>query len=146
MTKINLFDFTEDLLESAAGFLLECGTPLTLESTIDDLDFSADDVKLRQAVINLIKNAAESSDHGSPILLRITREEDRLLLTVKDQGCGMNEEQLQKIFEPFHTTKSFGTGLGLPIVKKIAESHGGTLSIQSAEGAGTSVTICLPLF
>ncbi len=145
ISKINLFDFTEDLLESTAGFLLECGTPLTFESTIDDLDFYADDVKLRQAVINLLKNAAESSVSGSSILLRITTEEHWLHITVKDQGCGMSEEQLQKIFEPFHTTKAFGTGLGLPIVKKIVESHHGKLSIQSTEGAGTCVILSLPL-
>jgi signal transduction histidine kinase len=62
---INLFDFTEDLLESTAGFLLETGTPLTLECDILDLDFMADEVKLRQAIVNLLKNAAESSPSGS---------------------------------------------------------------------------------
>lgn len=145
ISMINLFDFTEDLLESTAGFLLASGTTLNFESTIDDLDFYADDGKLRQAIVNLIKNAAESSASGSPILLRIATEDHQLLITVKDQGCGISEEQLQKIFEPFHTTKAFGTGLGLPIVKKIVESHQGKLSIQSEEGAGTSVTISLPL-
>ncbi len=145
MTKINLFDFTEDLLESTAGFLLETGTPLNLESSIDDLDFYADDVKLRQAIINLLKNAAESSASGSPIVLRITAEEHWLYISVADKGCGISKEHLDKIFEPFHTTKSYGTGLGLPIVKKIIESHNGKLSIQSEEGAGTTFLISLPL-
>ena len=67
ITKINLFDFTEDLLESTESYLLETGTPLTLECTTFDLDFYADDIKLRQAIINLLKNAAESSDTGAPI-------------------------------------------------------------------------------
>lgn len=145
LTKVNLFDFTEDLLESTAGFLLETGTPLTYESTIDDLDFYADDVKLRQAIINLLKNAAESSAYGSPIFLRITVEDDWLHISVADKGCGISEEHMSKIFEPFHTTKSYGTGLGLPIVKKIIESHHGKLSIQSKEGAGTTFLIRLPL-
>ena len=146
MTKINLFDFTEDLLESTAGFLLETGTPLTLESTIDDLDFYADDVKLRQAIINLLKNAAESSASGSPIILRMTADTQWLYISVADKGCGISKEHLEKIFEPFHTTKSYGTGLGLPIVKKIIESHNGKLTLKSKEGAGTTFLISLPLF
>ena len=146
MTKINLFDFTEDLLESTAGFLLETGTPLTLESTIDDLDFYADDVKLRQAIINLLKNAAESSASGSPIILRMTADTHWLYISVADKGCGISKEHLEKIFEPFHTTKSYGTGLGLPIVKKIIESHNGKLTLKSKEGAGTTFLISLPLF
>ena len=145
ITKINLFDFTEDLLESTAGFLLETGTPLTLESTIDDLDFYADDVKLRQAIINLLKNAAESSANGSPIILRMTADTQWLYISVADKGCGISKEHLEKIFEPFHTTKSYGTGLGLPIVIKIIESHNGKLTLKSKEGAGTTFLISLPL-
>ena len=145
ITKVNLFDFTEDILESTAGFLLETGTPLTFESSINDLDFYADEVKLRQAIINLLKNAAESSDSGSPIFLRITADSHQLYISVEDKGCGIPKDELSKIFEPFHTTKSYGTGLGLPIVKKIVESHHGKLSIQSEEGAGTTFLISLPL-
>lgn len=145
ITKINLFDFTEDLLESTEGYLLETGTPLTLECTIDDLDFYADGVKLRQAIVNLLKNAAESSEEGSPILLSITADDTYLNISVADKGCGMSEEQIAKAFEPFHTTKSYGTGLGLPIVKRIVEAHKGELSIHSEEGTGTTVSITLPL-
>ncbi len=142
---INLFDFTEELLESTAAFLLETGTPLTLECNIDDLDFYADEVKLRQAVINLLKNAAESSKPGNPLLLQINASCKELHLTVTDQGCGISEEELSHIFEPFHTTKSYGSGLGLPIVKRIAEAHDGSLSVISQKGSGTSVQITLPL-
>ncbi len=144
-TMINLFDFTEDLLESTAGFLLETGTPLTLECDILDLDFMADEGKLRQAIVNLLKNAAESSPSGRPILLHISSDETYLHIEVKDHGCGMSRECLDQIFTPFHTTKSYGTGLGLPIVKRIIDSHGGSLIIHSEEGAGTFVTILLPL-
>lgn len=144
-TLINLYDFTEDLIESTAAYLLETGTPLTLTCDILDLDFYADETKLRQAVVNLLKNAAESSPTGSSISLCITVDSHTLHLKVSDQGCGISPEDLQKIFEPFHTTKSFGTGLGLPIVKRIIDSHGGRLSIKSKEGAGTTVHISLPL-
>lgn len=146
ITKINLFDFTEDLLESTESYLVETGTPLTLECPIDDLDFYADSVKLRQAIVNLLKNAAESSKEGSPIILSITPAEKSFLhISVSDNGCGMTEEEIAKAFEPFHTTKASGTGLGLPIVKKIVEAHKGTLSVHSCKGKGTTITIRLPL-
>ena len=142
---INLFDFTEDLLESTESYLLQTGTPLTFECPIDDLDFYADDVKLRQAIVNLLKNASESSPAGSPIELRITADDQFLSICVRDWGCGIDSEQMVHLFEPFHTTKSYGTGLGLPIVKKIIESHKGTISIDSVKGAGTTFLIKLPL-
>lgn len=144
-TKINLFDFTEDLVESTAAFLLETGTPLTLDCKIDDLDFYADDVKLRQAVVNLLKNAAESSPRGNPITLKITAKENTLSILVEDYGCGIDDRQFSTIFQPFHTTKPSGTGLGLPIVKKIVEAHGGLLSIESYIGIGTTIGIYLPI-
>ena len=144
-TLISLFDFTEDLIDSTAGFLETLKISLQLECEILDLDFVGDEAKLRQAVINLIKNAAESSPAGSAILLRISADTQMLCMEVTDRGCGIGKEYLSKIFEPFHTTKSYGSGLGLPIVKRIVDSHGGRLSINSTEGAGTTVQMFLPL-
>ena len=145
ITKINLFDFTEDLLESTAGFLLETGTPLVLDCDILDIDFYGDVMKLRQAVVNLLKNAAESSPFGSPIRLSITTDSERLFITIEDKGCGINKELRKKIFEPFHTTKPYGTGLGIPIVKRIVRAHGGQVAFDSIEGDGTIVYVILPL-
>jgi signal transduction histidine kinase len=144
-TLISLFDFTEDLIDSTAGFLETLKISLQFECEILDLDFVGDEAKLRQAVINLIKNAAESSPAGSAILLRISADTQMLCMEVTDRGCGIGKEYLSKIFEPFHTTKSYGTGLGLPIVKRIVDSHDGRLSINSTEGAGTTVQMFLPL-
>ena len=143
---INLIDFTEDLLESIEGFLSERNTPLTFDSSIDDLDFYGDESKLRQALVNLLKNASESSSAGSPIELHISADKEHLFLSVKDYGCGISPEQMDHLFEPFHTTKSYGTGLGLPIVQNIITSHNGSLSINSEIGAGTTFLISLPLF
>ena len=144
-TLISLFDFTEDLIDSTAGFLETLKISLQFECEILDLDFVGDEAKLRQAVINLLKNAAESSPAGSAILLRISADTQMLCMEVTDRGCGIGKEYLSKIFEPFHTTKSYGTGSGLPIVKRIVDSHGGRLSINSTEGAGTTVQMFLPL-
>lgn len=142
---INVFDFVEDLVEATEAFLLESGTPLILESIREDVDFCADEGKLRQAVLNLLKNAAESSPAGSPIELCVTADDTSLHIIVKDHGCGMSKELLAHVFEPFHTTKPYGTGLGLPIVQRIVLSHKGSISIDSREGAGTDITLTIPL-
>ena len=69
---------------------------------------------------------------------------DRLALVVKDRGAGMPEDVRKKALEPFFTTKAKGTGLGLAICRRIAESHGGTIAIESHPGQGTTVTVELP--
>lgn len=145
LTKISSFDFTEDLLDSMEAFLLKTGTPLLLESPEEDFDFYADDVKLRQAIVNLLKNAAESSAPGNPITLGIRCEKECFTIRVSDHGCGMSPETKEKLFEPFHTTKSYGTGLGLPIVKRIVEAHQGAITVDSEEGKGTAFLINIPL-
>ena len=96
-------------------------------------------------MINLLKNAAESTVSGKPIHLKITAIESTLAIIVEDHGCGMTKEDLQEIFKPFHTTKPFGTGLGLPIVKKIVEAHQGLIAVDSIPGEGTTVGIYLPI-
>lgn len=142
---VNLFDFTEDLLEATEAFLAESGIPLIFDNDIDDLDFYADDVKLRQALVNLLKNAAESSQPDSPVRLHIFTEAHSLCFSVEDHGCGMSEEQMTHLFEPFHTTKSYGTGLGLLIMKQIVELHRGTIHFVSCKNVGTTVKISIPL-
>lgn len=142
---LNLFDFTEDLLEATEAFFLEHNTPLIFDNEAEDLDFYADDVKLRQALVNLLKNAAESSAPGSPVRLHIFADSSQLHFAVEDHGCGISEEQMLHLFEPFHTTKSYGTGLGLPIVKRIVDAHHGHLHYFSSEETGTVFQISLPL-
>jgi signal transduction histidine kinase len=144
-TTINLFDFTEDLLEAVEAFFLEREIPFILENEIDDLDFVADDTKLRQAIINLLKNAAESSEPGSPVELHTSVQSDSLIFSITDHGCGISEEQMEHLLEPFHTTKSYGTGLGLPIVKRIIDAHNGVFQFISKEGEGTTVQVALPI-
>lgn len=145
LSKIHLFDFTEDLLESIEGYLMENGIQLTLDCPVLDLDFYADDQKLRQAIINLLKNAAESSSSGSTLELQIFAEDPLLYIVVTDHGCGIDPKQMDHIFEPFHTTKTYGTGLGLPIVKNIMEAHHGTISVDSSPDRGTVVHLTLPI-
>ena len=78
---------------------------------------------------------------------RLSDDQSSCVLTIADNGCGIPEDALEKIFQPFYTTKSEGqgTGLGLPIVKDIIDKHNGTIQIESQVDAGTSVHIGLPV-
>jgi signal transduction histidine kinase len=104
----------------------------------------ADENQIEQLLMNLILNAAEASEKGGLITLTVWPTTKGVRLEVGDRGHGMDEETCQRALEPFFTTKSRGTGLGLPICRRIAESHNGTLTIRSAVGKGTQVRVDLP--
>ncbi|MFO0844497.1 MAG: aminotransferase class IV [Gemmataceae bacterium] len=98
----------------------------------------------KQALLNLLLNAQQAMPKGGEITLQATAEPGAVLLSVIDTGKGMTPEQLAKAFKPFHSTRTGGTGLGLPTTKKILEAHGGSLSAESAPGKGTRFTVRLP--
>ena len=101
--------------------------------------------QLRQALLNIIKNAVEASAAGDPVQLEVFIDGDRAVSTIRDYGVGMDEETRRRLFEPFFTTKSSGTGLGLPMTQQIIEQHRGLLTVDSTTGRGTTFTISLPL-
>lgn len=109
------------------------------------LPIFADEKKLRQALLNILLNAEEAMDKDRK-LIRITTgvEKGRPLVRVADNGRGMSLADRKQIFRIFFSTKKGGTGLGLPIVRKIVREHGGKLGIRSREGRGTTVTVSLP--
>jgi signal transduction histidine kinase len=106
--------------------------------------------ELRQCFTNILQNALQSMPEGGTLTVA-TRNVDGdrpgagLEVTVSDTGGGIEEERMEKIFEPFYTTKERGTGLGLAIVSRIVTGHGGRVRISSRPGEGTTVTVGLPL-
>lgn len=101
--------------------------------------------QLRQAVLNVVKNAIDASSPGDTVEITVDAGDDEAVLTVRDRGEGMGEETRRRLFEPFFTTKSSGTGLGLPMTREIIEQHNGSISVESTPGEGTMFTILLPL-
>lgn len=97
-----------------------------------------------RAILNLLLNAAQAMPDGGQIVVRTRHHGGEVAIDLIDTGCGMEEESLQKIFEPFYSTKIGGTGLGLPTVRKIIEGHGGRIAIQSESGLGTQFTLAFP--
>jgi signal transduction histidine kinase len=104
----------------------------------------ADPGQLRRALLNLVQNAVQATPHGARVTLSAAREDDRALVRVTDQGKGIPEDALDKIFTPFFTTKEKGTGLGLAFVKEIISDHGGRIDVHTGEGPGTVFTVELP--
>ncbi len=103
---------------------------------------------MRQVLYNLLNNAASATKPGGTIRIRISTSHvdgvECATLSVSDTGVGIPKDMLEAIFEPFHTTKSQGTGLGLFITKKIVEGHGGKIWVESEEGVGTKFTVAIP--
>jgi signal transduction histidine kinase len=103
-----------------------------------------DQSSLRGALMNLMLNAIEAMKDGGTLSIAIEHMGKSLRLEIADTGHGISEEEVKKIFEPFYTTKEQGLGLGMPYAKKIIEQHGGTISLNSQSGEGTTITIVLP--
>lgn len=127
---------------SARGITVETRLPPDLPPIIGDPD------KLQQVLINILKNALEASAAHTSIQVRAMAQgsgsDATLSLTVTDQGEGISARNLKVIFKPFFTTKQKGTGLGLPIVKKIMDAHRAGISVASEPGGGTMVRLTFP--
>jgi len=102
--------------------------------------------KLKQALLNFIVNAYQAMDKSiSPSLEVSTKDEgDKVVLIIRDNGCGIKKENINRIFEPFHTTKPQGSGLGLAITHKILEAHSARVFVESEIGVGTRFLIEFP--
>ncbi len=104
-----------------------------------------DEKYMKQALINIIKNGVAAMNQGGTLTI-VTREDHGFVhIDISDSGIGMSEEQLSKIFEPYYTTKEFGSGLGLTVVYKVIREHNGEVSVHSRENQGTTFTISLPI-
>jgi PAS domain S-box-containing protein len=104
-----------------------------------------DATQLQQVLVNLVKNAAQAMSTGGTLSLQTGETDDGVWVSVADTGGGIPQEQVNRIFEPFYTTKKKGTGLGLMIVQRIVRAHNGRIELESHVGRGTTFRIWLPL-
>jgi two-component system, NtrC family, sensor histidine kinase HydH len=105
----------------------------------------ADGELLRMCFVNLLVNAAQASPAGATVTVKTRRLPAAAEISVIDRGKGISKENVESIFNPFFTTKTDGVGLGLPIVAKVVDEHGGSITVRSEEGQGTVFRIVLPL-
>ena len=105
-----------------------------------------DPAQIKQALVNLIKNAIQAMTKGGALTVQTDPGVDGVVVSVADTGGGIPQEQINRIFEPFYTTKKKGTGLGLMIVQRIVRDHNGRMDLESHVGKGTVFRIWLPLY
>jgi signal transduction histidine kinase len=140
-------DLVSQALKRAEYRLCNIDTHVELER--EDRLIFVDPEKFTMVLVNLISNAVEAMPEQGRLTIQSRYHEDGgsgfVGLVISDNGCGIPEENLAKIYEPFFTTKERGTGLGIPICRKIVDVHNGRLIINSKRGEGTTIEITIPL-
>jgi len=104
-----------------------------------------DPALMEQVFINLLSNAAQASPPDAPITVVTRAANNEAEVSVIDRGCGIPPDKIETIFNPFVTTKQSGVGLGLAIVAKIIDGHGGRIAVESEPGKGSTFRVCLPI-
>jgi len=110
----------------------------------EDLIIMADRAKLRIVLRNILNNALESIRESGKVEVSVRSQDESILIEIKDSGTGIESDMLERIFEPYFSTKDAGTGLGLPIAKKIIEDHQGSIRAAARKDGGTTISIKLP--
>lgn len=132
--------------EVAAHMEAHLGDGTILEfGAASGLNINGNREALAGALLNLANNAVENSSAGAHIVMSAARTDDEAVITVSDDGPGIADELKQKVFEPFYTTRSNGTGLGLAVVASVARAHGGRVELRDADDGGTAFSIVLPV-
>jgi len=114
-----------------------------VSTSLPKLEF--DENLIKQVLLNLIKNAMNAMEQGGRLTLHARPDGNQVLISIQDTGIGMNDETLQKIFEPYFTSKATGTGLGLTVVYKIMKEHRGDITVKSKPGEGSTFTLSFPI-
>lgn len=137
----------EDVIKNMEMLCQKSNINLISKIIDDDIYINADYNRLTQVFINLLKNSIEAIPENKKGKILVTEKikDGNIIVTIKDNGKGMNKELLNKIKEPFYTTKQKGTGLGVSLSDQIIKAHNGTLNYESKEDEYTKVTITLPV-
>lgn len=125
----------------------EAGIEVKYDYPKEDIEVEIDIDLFKRMMLNLLKNALQAMPDGGDLRVGLSWQmmQNKFNLSIKDTGLGIDSENLDKIFNPFFTTNSRGTGLGLAMVRRMIEVHGGNISVQSEPGTGTEFIIRLPI-
>jgi two-component system sensor histidine kinase BaeS len=143
MQRFSIKPFLENITERYEIVFQEKGVNLELKCDAD-IEIYADPERLSQIIVNLLSNALRASNSGSPVVLSALPTDNGLRISVEDTGSGIAEKDLPFIFERFYHGPGGGLGIGLTIVKELAEAHGGRLETRSVVGKGSQFTLILP--
>ncbi len=141
----SLNDVIEELTEFVSPELEHNSITLELDLADELPRVEIDEKYFKQALLNLVKNAIAAMPDGGTLRFASQRRDDTVELRISDTGIGMSEDVMEKIFEPYFTTRDTGSGIGLTLVYKIVREHHGDIAVSSQEGNGTAFTISLPV-
>jgi signal transduction histidine kinase len=144
LAEVYLPELIEEVLHFEGRELADRGVKVEAELPAATPVIMADRDQLKQVFFNLIKNAMEAMQPGGRLTVKVRITEDSVYVALADTGSGIKADDLAKLFQPYHTTKVSGHGLGLMIVQRILRDHGGHVGIESKEGVGTVVTLQFP--
>ncbi len=144
--KKETFDLRQAVTEVVSPYQKVISDRIMFREVVEGKNFQveADKAKLKIAIRNIFINSVEAIRGKGEIEIRMKEETDGISLAIRDSGIGMAKDVVEKIFESYFSTKDVGTGLGLPIAKKIVEDHGGTIRVESEIQRGTLITIFMP--
>lgn len=145
LADVRLTDVLAEVLAFQERELSDRGVTVDVESASELPLVLADKDQVKQVFFNLIKNAAEAMSPGGRLRIAARAEEEHVALAFADNGSGIKPEDLARLFEPYHTTKPTGHGLGMMVVQRIMRGHGGQIAVESHPGKGTTVTLQFPL-
>jgi signal transduction histidine kinase len=144
--KCDLVKLIDDVVVLMSSQAILKNISINVVTTNNSIYVYCESNKIKQVFINLIKNSIESMELNGEILININdKNSSKVEVSVRDQGCGISENLVDKLGEPFYTTKDNGVGLGLMVTYKIIESHNGTVNVTSEVGKGTTFSITLPV-
>ena len=145
----DIVKFLRDMINTTNKYLEDKGIEIDFRSNINKKIIQVDVDKFERIILNLLSNAIKFSDKGSPILVSIYSDDKYINISVEDKGMGIPKDKLNFIFTKFAqvdktlTRNAEGSGVGLSIVKKLTELHGGKINVESKEGQGSKFTISL---
>lgn len=153
VSKLNINSLIPVVLDLSASAIKRKNITIELDLADKLAEISADAKQLQQVFINLLTNSADSIKDTGTIIIKTyledamkSDEKDFVVVAISDNGCGIAEEDLSKIFNPFFTRKADGTGLGLPITHRILHQHGGIIDVESTINVGTTFYVKLPVY
>ncbi len=143
--KSNINRLIDEVLRVMDAELEKAGVSVKRYYDNDPIYAMVDENGFKQVFFNIFLNSKEAMKEGGILSVNTKRMDKEIRITVSDTGCGIKEEDIKKVFDPFFSTKKDGMGIGLTIAKKIVEAHRGRISIESKENTGSRVNIILPL-
>lgn len=145
-TPVNLVQMVRETLAMLAEQTRVQQVKTTLSASSEQINVQGEETLLQLIFMNILLNAIHSMSGGGILSVRVFTENSSVLVQVSDTGCGISEQDIERVFDPFYTTSPVGkgTGLGLSICYSIVKQHGGTISVKSTEGVGSTFSVILP--